>query len=85
MTTRMTTETTSEFPEGMQVRLKPGEGELGTFRVYTDVLAADGSVTVYGGDVDPGGYRQFRSFMPDRLMAENRTEILRKLKRHAHG
>mgnify|MGYP001023319426 CR=1 FL=1 len=77
--------TTSDFPKGTQVRLKPGEGELGTFCVFTDVLGKDGSVTVYGGDVDPGGYRSFRSFMPDRLTAEHRPEILRKLKRHAHG
>ena len=77
-----TTTPTTDFTEGMQVRFKPG-GELGTYRMFSDTLAPDGSVTLYGGDVDPGGYRQFRSIMPDRLQPEARPEVLRKIKRHA--
>lgn len=82
MTTKKTKTTTTEFRYGMQVRLNDGP-ELGTFVVMSNEPYADGSITLYGGDVDRGGYRKYRSIMPDRLKMEDRKEILRKLNRMA--
>lgn len=80
----MTTMTTSEFKNGTQVRIKPGKGELGTYRVFRGEPREDGSILVYGGDADPSGYRAFRDFRVANLMEENRPEILRKLRRQSH-
>jgi hypothetical protein len=79
------TEVVVSFTPGDQVRFKVGEGDLGTFRVMSPAVWVDGSIRMYGGDVDRNGYRGFRNAMPDRLMLENRKETLAKLKRQQHG
>lgn len=82
-TTKTTTDKSLPNPlvEGILVRLKPGNADLGSYVLMTANPAPDGSLTLYGGDVDPGGYRRYRAVMPDRLQIEDRREVLAKRKR----
>lgn len=77
--------TTTDLPEaleeGMLVRVRPGYGDAGTYVLMSVIPAADGSLTLYGGDIDPNGHRRYRSVMPERLQVEDRREVLAKRKR----
>lgn len=70
-----------ELEVGMLVRLRPGNADLGSYVLMSTAPGADGSLTLYGGDVDPNGHRRYRSVMPDRLQVEDRREVLAKRKR----
>lgn len=84
-TTKLKTDKALPDPleEGILVRLKPGNADLGSYVLMSTVPAPDGSLTLYGGDVDPNGYRRYRSVMPDRLQIEDRREVLAKRKRQS--
>jgi hypothetical protein len=73
--------TDSPFKRGTFVRIV---GESGQFTVMSNHLAEDGSVSLYGGDVDPGGRRGSRAIMPSKLKEEDRSDVLRKLRRRDH-
>lgn len=64
---------------GTLVRFKSGDS--GTYRVMDDKLAPDGSVRLYGGDVDPMGRRQSRAGRPENLVPEDRKDVLKRMKR----
>jgi hypothetical protein len=64
--------------EGALVRIT---GDRGSYVVMSSALAPDGSVTLYGGDVDPNGHRSYRSVMPNRIVPEDRKTVLSKRKR----
>lgn len=82
-TTKTTTDKSLPDPlvEGMLVRLRPGNADLGSYVLMSIDPAPDGSLTLYGGDVDPSGHRRYRSVMPDRLQIEDRREVLAKRRR----
>jgi len=84
----MTTKTDVSLPPiievGTLVRLRPGQADLGTYTVMSSDPAPDGSITLYGGDVDPNGHRRWRAVMPDRLQLEDRRDVLRKRARQDH-
>jgi len=82
-TKKPTTELPDPLEEGILVRLRPGEGDLGTYVLMSVEPAADGSLLLYGGDADPGGHRRYRSVMPKRLQREDRRNILAKRNREA--
>lgn len=48
------------------------KGERGQFTVQKDELNRDGSVHLYGGDLNPNGIRHFRDVMPGRLAIDKR-------------
>lgn len=48
------------------------KGERGQFTVLRESLSSDGSVDLYGGDLNPNGVRNFRNVMPTRLQADKR-------------
>lgn len=52
-------------------------GERGQFTVYCDDLNRDGSVQLYGGDLNPNGIRNFRDIMPGRLSIDKRKTYKR--------
>ncbi len=64
------------FAIGDIVKLKEGEGSHDTFRVRK-IDSPDGSIGVWGGSKNPEAYRQYRDFMPDRLMHETRKAIIK--------
>lgn len=47
-------------------------GDNGRFSFFKVMRVGGGVVTVYGGDLDPGGRRQFHSYTEERLAAEAR-------------
>ena len=53
-----------EFKEGDRVTIV---GERGVYTVQKDQPNKDGSITLYGGDVNPNGNRGSRYIMPKRL------------------
>lgn len=55
----------SPFVKGTWVRIV---GSQGTFKVMSNLLNPDGSLTLYGGDKNPRGHRRYRAVMPDRLV-----------------
>jgi hypothetical protein len=61
-----TTETTFNIKDRVKIT-----GENGFYWVYGN--SQDGSVTLWGGDKDPNGYRSFRSVKPERLTLDTRT------------
>ena len=62
-------ETMIELVKDTQVRIV---GDRGTYKVMSTELNADGSVTLFGGDMDPGGRQSFRAVMPERLVSDKR-------------
>jgi hypothetical protein len=78
----------TDLPEqleiGMLLRFRNLEGDRGTYALMSLTPGADGSLTLYGGDVDPGGHRCYRSVMPERLQLEDRKHILAKRQRQEH-
>lgn len=56
----------SVFPKGVWVSV-PDEDDNRIYRVKRNLLNADGSLTVYGGDRSKGGHQAYRAIMPDRL------------------
>jgi len=58
-----------KFEEGDRVMIK---GERGSFKVFRAEPGPDGSILLYGGDVNPNGNRRFRSIMPERLTTDKR-------------
>lgn len=65
--------------------LEPGtefsvKGERGRYAFFEFVQHPSGSewITAYGGDRDPRGRRQFRSFRPDQVRTVHRTTELRR-------
>jgi len=66
---------------GILVRLRPGNDDGGSYVLMADTPAPDGSLSLYGGDVDPNGRRGYRAVMPERLQIEDRREVLAKRKR----
>lgn len=68
-----------ELEVGMLVKFRDGE-DRGTYEVMSVTLSPDGSVSLYGGDLDPNGRRGYRAVMPERLMLEDRRNVL--IKRH---
>ena len=59
----------TEFAHGDRVKIV---GERGTYKVCKDVYNKDGSVNLFGGDMDPNGVQGFRCIMPSRLQVDNR-------------
>jgi hypothetical protein len=55
---------TTEFKAGDRVNIV---GERGVYTVQNDQPNKDGSITLYGGDVNPNGNRGSRYIMPKRL------------------
>lgn len=79
------TTTTTDLPtvleEGLLLRMRPGNGDNGTYVLMSATPSTDGSLLLYGGDVDPSGHRRYRSIMPERLQMEDRREVLAKRRR----
>lgn len=48
------------------------QGDRGSYVVQNDELGSDGSVLVFGGDMNPNGVRKFRSVMPHKLTVDKR-------------
>jgi hypothetical protein len=71
----------AELVVGLLVRLKPGNADSGSYVLMSATPAPDGSLSLYGGDVDPNGHRRYRAVMPERLQIEDRREVLAKRKR----
>jgi hypothetical protein len=71
----------SPLEVGILVRLRPGHADNGSYVLMAVEPAPDGSLNIYGGDVDPNGHRRYRAVMPDRLQIEDRREVLAKRKR----
>ena len=58
-----------EFNAGDRVKIV---GERGAYIVNRREPSKDGSILLYGGDVNPNGVRNFKSVMPHRLQADKR-------------
>lgn len=82
--TKPTTDLPPILEAGLLVRFRNLEGDRGTYVLMSEVPSADGSLTIYGGDIDPGGHRRYRSAMPDRLQLEDRKHVLAKRQRQEH-
>lgn len=64
-------ETTIEFVKGDRVRIA---GERGTFKVHRTERNPDGSVSLFGGDMDPNGTQSFRDVFSERLSTDKRQQ-----------
>lgn len=60
---------TIEWVKGDRVRI---EGERGAFKVWRTEPSKDGSLVLFGGDLDPGGTQSYRDIMPHRLTTDKR-------------
>jgi len=58
-----------KFNVGDRVKI---QGDRGTYIVKSADLGKDGSVLLYGGDMNPNGNQGFRSIMPNRLSPDKR-------------
>lgn len=58
-----------ELEKGERVRIA---GERGTFKVWRTEPSPDGSIVLFGGDMDPNGTQSFRDVMPDQLTIDKR-------------
>ena len=63
------TDEKSKFDKGDRVRV---DGERGTYKVYCEYLYPDGSVLLFGGDMDPNGVQYFRSVLATKLKPDPR-------------
>lgn len=59
----------TDWVKGDRVRIA---GERGTFKVWRTEPSKDGSLVLFGGDLDPGGTQSFRNIMPERLSVDKR-------------
>jgi hypothetical protein len=58
-----------EYVKGDRVKVV---GERGAYVVHRSEPGKDGSILLYGGDVNPNGVRNYRSIMPARLERDKR-------------
>lgn len=63
--------TTDKFAKGDRVRI---EGERGTYKVNKDDPNSDGSISLFGGDMDPNGRQGHRAVLPSRLTIDKRRQ-----------
>lgn len=57
------------FEKGDRVRIT---NERGTYRIHRIEPNDDGSLLLFGGDVDPNGVQGFRAVKPEKLVVDKR-------------
>lgn len=62
----------SPYVKGDKVKVAGERG--GVFVVYRTELSPDGSILLYGGDSNPNGVRNFRSFPVDKVLPADKAK-----------